>query len=303
MLIQTCWFTKKVYAPVINTIGPVKRFPAEVASFVVEKANSVIPVPEGFDPLFAPIVVDTGEFKPDCDEASGPPLTPERAALLNLLDEVGEDKFRAMLEVMVKRGAGPWVLLTVERIQALKEPLSKVTLEELKAAAAAPDGGAPVALQEFLATISQYTKGEKKLIKEAKEARDANEAAKAGKRGEAKDQESGPEYKDPLYTAPGATDRDVTVIFSALIPGEALQAGRSYPQPMNIYLLIGVADGATKTVVHLSNVSVRVKSVSDEFVVFINQKTFYAYYTDQLFVEVSKGKEIKIPKERVVNNE
>ena len=181
MWIQTCWFTKKVYAPVINSIETVKRFPAEVVSFVVEKAKSVIPVPERFDPIFAPIVIHTGEFKPDCDDASGPPLTPEREALLELLDEVGKDKFRA--ELIAKRGAGPWVLMTVERIQALKEPLGKANLEEIKAAAAAPDGGVPVQLEQFLTSISEYTKGEKKLIKEAKEAK---EAAKAGTSGGSK---------------------------------------------------------------------------------------------------------------------
>jgi hypothetical protein len=303
LLIQTCWFTKKVYAPVINTIEPVKRFPAEVAAFVVEKANSAIPVPEGFDPIFAPIVIDTGEFKPECDEGSGPPLSPERKALLDLLDEVGKEKFEAMLELIAKRGAGPWVLMTVERIQALKEPLGKVTLDELDAAAAASGGGVPVQLEEFLANISQYTKGEKKLIKEAKEAKAAKEEAKAGKQDTGEGGESGQEYRDPLYTAPGAVDQNVSVVFSALTPGGALVTGKSYPAPINIYLLIGVADGATKSVVHLSNVSVKVKSVTDELVVFVNQKTFYAYYSDKRFVEILKGMEIKIPKERMVNYE
>lgn len=300
MLIQTCWFTKKVYAPIINTIEPVKRFPAEVASFVVEKANSVIPMPEGFAPLFSPIVVDTGEFKPDCDESSGPPLTPERAALLDLLEEVGEDKFRAMLEVIAKRGAGPWVLMTVERIKAMKEPLSKVSLEELQAATVATEGGVPVPLEEFLNSISKYTKGEKKLIKEAMEAK---EAAKGGKGGAKAGEKEGPEYKDPMYTAPGTVDRTLQVVFSALTPGEALQPGHSYPTLMNIYLLIVVADAGSKFIVHLSNVSVKIKLVSDKEVIFINQKTFYAYYADNLFIEVPKDKEIKIPKERVVNYE
>lgn len=301
MLIQTCWFTKKVYAPIINTIEPVKRFPTEVAAFVVEKANTVIPVPEGFEPLFAPIVIDTGEFKPDCDESSGPPLTPERAALLELLDEVGEDKFRAMLEVIAKRGAGPWVLLTVERIQALKEPLSKVELEELKSAAVATEGGIPIPLEEFLNNISQYSKREKKLIKEAKEAREAKETAKGGKGDATKGEDSGPEYKDPLYTPPGTIDQHLGVAFSALTPGDALEAGRVYPAPINIYLLIAVADGDSKYIVRLSNVSVKVKSVTDKEVIFINQKTFYAYYSESRFLEVPAKYEIPIPKERVLN--
>jgi hypothetical protein len=43
--------------------------------------------------------------------------------------------------------------------------------------------------------------------------------------------------------------------------------------------------------------------VTDELFVFVNQKTLYAYYSDKHFIEVLKGMEIRIPKERVVNNE
>ena len=185
ILMQTCWFTKKVYQPVISKVDMVGKFPAKVAAEIVTAANSYLPVPEGFDPLFAPIDVDVGTFKADCDDASdaGARLTPERQAILDLREELGEAKFQAFLEMMAKRAAGPWVLVTPERIAALKEPLKKIDEKTLKELAADKTKGAPVELVEFLTGISQYTEREKKTAKTFHEQAAAAAAAKvaAGK--------------------------------------------------------------------------------------------------------------------------
>lgn len=187
LLIQTCWFTKKVYQPVISNIDMVRNFPAELAGQIITAANAHIPVPDGFDPLFAPIKINTTEFDVDCDTGGdgGGRLTPEREAILELINEMGEEKFNALLELMLKRGAGPWVLLTAERLQELKDKLTDVSTEELKALATDPKKAAPVSLEKFLADIAQYTAKEKRVAKEFFEAKAKAEAAKtaAGKGG------------------------------------------------------------------------------------------------------------------------
>lgn len=187
LLIQTCWFTKKVYQPVISNVDMVRNFPAQLAGQIISAANTHIPVPEGLDPLFAPVKINTSEFNVDCDEGGdgGARLTPEREAILALLEEIGAEKFNALLELMLKRGAGPWVLLTAERLAELKDKLKDVSTEELKALATDPKKTAPVALEEFLTSIAQYTAREKRVAKAFFEAKAKAEAAKvaAGKGG------------------------------------------------------------------------------------------------------------------------
>ncbi len=168
-LMQTCWFTKKVYEPVISNVDLVRKFPAEVAAKIVEVGNEYIPVPAGFDPLFAPISVDMGTFSVDCNSGGdgADELTPERKAIMDLIDAIGPDKFYAWVELGLKRGAGPWVLMTVERANSLRDLLQAVSAEDLRAAAKNPSQGLPQSLDDFLKTLETYSPGEKKLIAEA----------------------------------------------------------------------------------------------------------------------------------------
>lgn len=188
-LMQTCWFTKKVYEPVIERIDIVRNFPTEIAAKIVDTANEYIPVPAGFDHIFATIHVDTATFRFDCNEGGdgADSLTPERKAILDLVGEMGPDKFNAMLELSLKRGAGPWVLMTAERITAMKDVLSGLSADEIRTVAEDKSKGAPQSLDNFLKSIQAYTPAEKKLIERAaeerKKAAEAKELAEGGKGG------------------------------------------------------------------------------------------------------------------------
>ena len=180
MVMQTCWFTKKVAGPVLSEVELVKSFPTKVASRLATLANEHIPVPAGFAPLFADIETNLSNFEVDCAEAgdNGPPLTPERQAILDLRLKIGEEKFNALLEMMSKRAAGPWVLVTAERLRELETALETVSTETLKKLADEPSTGAPQALEAFLKDISKYTKREKETAKKFFESRQAAQAAK-----------------------------------------------------------------------------------------------------------------------------
>jgi hypothetical protein len=300
LLIQTCWFTKKVYEPVLNEIKPVRDFPATIAKFVVEKANGLIRLPKPLEPLFAEIVIDHSGFRADdCPEGgAGASLTPERRAILELVEEIGDAKFRALLDLMMKRGAGPWVLLTAERLAELKAALSEVKTEDLKAAAAQPQSEPPAPLEPFLAGIGQYSKQEKALISESAE----RKKAAAGGKGSGAGGAAVPDFARPITKAPSAITGKSTPIYSGVTTlREALKPGASYPDAIDISLVIGLHDGQKGYLAYVKPVRVKVQSVSAIEAVFINQQTFYAYYVDAKFVEILKDTVIRIPNDRLLN--
>jgi hypothetical protein len=179
-LMQTCWFTKKVYRPIINNIDIVRNFPTKVASAVVGVANDYLPVPAGFDPWFTPIAENADGFTADCGESgdSGPPITPEREAILDMVAEVGEAKVLALIELTKNRGAGPWVLLTVDRIETIRDSLKNIDLAVLQDAAKDPVKPVPASLETFMASVAKYTPKEKQVFKEFFDQRAKEEAAK-----------------------------------------------------------------------------------------------------------------------------
>ncbi len=182
-LMQTCWFTKEVYAPVISKFEIVSSFPTKVAAKIADVANEYIPVPTGFEKIFAPIVINNSEFKVDCNEGGDgdAALTPERREIFELVKKEGPEKIKSLLKLTVKRGAGPWVLLTLERINQLKDALKNVEAKQLEDAANDDKKEIPAPLQEFLKNVSAYSEPEKKLIKGAADAKKAEQAAKAAK--------------------------------------------------------------------------------------------------------------------------
>lgn len=181
-LMGTCWFTKEVYAPIMNKVSILQQFPAEVAAMVVDKANEILPVPEGLGKWFAPVKVDASEFKPDCNESAdgSARLTEERRGVLDIVKEPGgEEKMMAAMEMMNKRGAGPWVLLTKDRIEMLKRMMEKVDAQQMKAAAGDKSKPLPEGTEEVMGDVGEYSAKEKGLIKEAADAKQAKAAAEA----------------------------------------------------------------------------------------------------------------------------
>jgi hypothetical protein len=195
LLMQTCWFTKKVYKPVIDYVDIVRNFPKKVAAKVVSVANKYIPYPDGFKPWFSDITIGSDEFDPDCKdsgESGGESASPEREAILDLVQAVGDAKVKAMMEIAKKRGAGPWALLSVERIKAMEDALRKAELKDLQDAAKDPSTKVPASLEDVLADMGKYTPKEeavkKKFFEDKAKADAAKEAAKqaaGGKGGQA----------------------------------------------------------------------------------------------------------------------
>lgn len=303
-LMQTCWFTKKVYEPVISNVDLVRNFPAEVAAKIVTTANEYIPVPMGFDPLFAPIAINTGEFKLDCSESGDGPgkLTPERQAIIKLVEEIGADKFNALLELTLKRGAGPWVLLTAERLAELKEALNEVNTEDLKSAANDKTKSPPEPLDKFLKDIKTYTAGEKKLIKESADSKKTKEAAEAAKKAGGTGGNMEPDIsQNPIYGKPDKLDGRITgILYGCVIDGSHLDVGKSYPDPIDIYLGVYFNKDNKLYKLIINNVTVKIGVVEKDLIEVINQKDFYAKYDDTKLIFFPKDKVLKIATDKIL---
>ena len=169
-LMQTCWFSKKTFEWIKEyNIRTILNFPATLAGHIVTAANKAIPLPEGMSPLFATISVNANEFKIDCASVGGggvAEMTPEQQAVLQLVQEIGEEKFKALIEMMLKRGAGPQVQLTAERVAKLKPLLKNLTVDDLRDAAEGKVTKKTTSLEEFLKDIATYSPAEHKIVKE-----------------------------------------------------------------------------------------------------------------------------------------
>jgi len=167
---------------VINKVDLVKNFPSQLAKPLVEKLNEVLPVPEGLDKWFTPIVVNNDEYKVDCNEGNdgSGALTEDRKAIWEIAKDPAMDtKLKAALEMMKARGAGSWVLLTKERAIELKAALDNTTTEEMVKATTDKTIPVPAGMEALMNKITSYTSAEKKLIAEAKAQKEEKAAKEA----------------------------------------------------------------------------------------------------------------------------
>jgi hypothetical protein len=207
-IIQTCWFGSKIMGFVLDKIGFIKNLPATIAGKITEFGNNNIPLPKGMAPLFTEIKkVDASDYNMECnefDEGGGGSGGGDRGELWDTINEIGEEKFKAFLTMMEKRGAGPWVLLTPERLKNIKDDLKAASIEDLNKIANGekPETGITLKMEEFLKDIHQYTDKEKKVKKEFFDEKKKREEAK-GKGGEGKGSGTGDagtaSTKAPIY--------------------------------------------------------------------------------------------------------
>jgi hypothetical protein len=187
-VVNSCWFTKKVGVRVAGTLmefEKIKNIPINAAGFIIEKINSLMP--RGWEKTFAvpeksQLDAIQPEYDNSCDEGGGTSSGVEefsdtRQAIFDCMLDVGEERFNGMLEMMVKQGAGPWVLLTKERIKKIQEDLKKTDPGDLKKVADGkePSSPLPQSLQNLNTEIANYTAKEKKTQEDFFEGKRAKE--------------------------------------------------------------------------------------------------------------------------------
>jgi hypothetical protein len=134
-VVETCWFQKKI-TPLISDIPFVKTLPATLADVIVTKIREILP--DSLHDVFAnidtsPVAVNKSDIQCNKDDGEDR-MTPEREALLDLIETVGEDRYRAFAELSKAMGIRESTTLTVEQIAKIKEAIvkSNVTAQELK---------------------------------------------------------------------------------------------------------------------------------------------------------------------------
>ncbi|WP_462220255.1 hypothetical protein, partial [Ferruginibacter sp.] len=173
-VVDSCWFTKKVGSRVAATLtafDKIRNIPVDAAAFIIEKINGLMP--KGWEKTFPiPEKSSLDAIKPEydgtCDEGGGSSsneeFDPTRQEVFKTIEEVGEHKFKAMLDMMNTKGKGPWVTLTKERLGKIREDLQKTSTEDMQKIAKGeiPSSPLPKSIEDLNAEITTYTAAETK---------------------------------------------------------------------------------------------------------------------------------------------
>jgi len=176
-VVDSCWFTKKVGSKVAGALmafDKIRNIPVDAASFIIDKINSMMP--KGWEKTFPlPEKSKLAEIQPEydgtCDEGGGGGSSDSeifdstRQEIFKTMEEVGEPKFNAMLQMLNAKAEGPWVLLTKDRLDKIKEDLKRTSEKDMEKVAKGepPSAPLPESLEQLNKEVGKYTKEEKKV--------------------------------------------------------------------------------------------------------------------------------------------
>ncbi len=155
-VVETCWFKKKI-TPLISKVKWVADLPTVLADMIIEKIRGFLPAP--VHDVFAKLdksKVDVNPNDIECEkEDTEDAMTPERQALLDMQEALGEEKFQAFTELVQKSGIPRDKPLTVAEIRKLTETVQRsgITADQLKEYAdnyPKPPEGMPTDVATFL---------------------------------------------------------------------------------------------------------------------------------------------------------
>lgn len=209
-VVETCWFKKKI-TPLINSVKWVADLPKDLADLIIDKIRGFLP--DSIHDVFAKldktkVNVDAKDI--ECEkEDSEDALTPERQALMNMQETLGEEKFQAFTELVQKSGIPGDKPLSAEDIRKLTETIQKsgVTADQLKEYAAGypkTPQGMPTDVATFLDNVKGGTSATPTTPKPAADPVNADPASSGGEDiavAEAKDR---PFEKKATYKIPEA---------------------------------------------------------------------------------------------------
>lgn len=318
-IIQTCWFGTKVMGFLFDHFPQIINLPRTIANGIKGFANDHIPLPFGMKPLFADIPEpDAKSYSMECGEfeggGGGDGSGGDRGELYDMINEIGEDKFKAFLEMMRKRGAGDWVLLTPERLKSVKDDLMKANIDDLKKIAEGekPSEGISVSMEELLKDISKYTPREEKVKKDyfdEKKKREAAAKAKADSAGAgggkttAVDTSAGGGSggkSGPVKTlGEKATKTSITqhVQFATNIYAPAFSATNIPKESLNTTVFVFYKDNpsdAKYEYYYVDDVKLKVTSFDGSMYTFVNEEDFSVEYKPGTKHFFKKGLELHV---------
>ena len=318
-IIQTCWFGTKVMGFLFDHFPQIINLPRTIANGIKGFANDHIPRPFGMKNLFAEIPeVSAKDYSMDCGEfesgGSGDGSGGDKGELYDMINEIGEDKFKAFLGMMRKRGAGDWVLLTPERLLSVKDDLKKASIDDLKKIAEGekPAEGVSVSMEELLKDISKYTPREEKVKKdyfdekkkrEAAAKVNADAAGAGGGKTTAVDTSGGGggSKSGPVKTmGEKATKTSTTqyVQFATNIYAPAFAQAKIPREILNTTVFVFYKDNPSDSkyeYYYVDGVKLKVKSFDGSMYTFINEEDFSVEYKPGTKHFFKKGLELNVP--------
>ncbi|OAN36790.1 DUF4157 domain-containing protein [Mycolicibacterium iranicum] len=139
MVVETCWFQKKV-TPLITAASFIKQLPIDLANLIITAIkDSVLPQPLHD---FLPAVpsansITVSDTEVPCEGGGGSEkLSPEQEALMQVQESLGEDKFKALTELIKNSGVPADKPLSVDEIKKVGELAGGMSAQQLKDLAA-----------------------------------------------------------------------------------------------------------------------------------------------------------------------
>ncbi|GAX60146.1 hypothetical protein SCALIN_C05_0231 [Candidatus Scalindua japonica] len=124
-VVQSCWFMKKI-APHIQGIPILGTLSLELAKIIKEKIQGFLPKPvkDVFAKIDEKVEFEKSDIK--CPKGGdGGQLTPQQQALLDLQERIGEDKFKALVEMIKKLGLPENAPMPLDKIEEMGDLLEE----------------------------------------------------------------------------------------------------------------------------------------------------------------------------------
>jgi microcompartment protein CcmL/EutN len=162
-VVGTCWFQQKI-TPLIAMVKFIKDLPKDLADLVIGKIRDFLP--ESLHDIFAnpdtsSVAINPAEIECEPEESGGgSPPSPEQEALMELQEQLGEEKFQALTALIEKYGVPKSQPLDASQIRELAKKVEGLTAEQMRQFAETHKAeGAVVELQTFLDNVKHSAGG------------------------------------------------------------------------------------------------------------------------------------------------
>lgn len=154
VVVQSCWFQEKI-APLVARVSFIRQLPRRLATEIITAIRRLLP--QSLHDVFADVSASAPQPNEiECDTSDGPgrPLSDDQQAILDLQERIGEERFRAFLDLVRSSGISAGVPLNRARAEQIGSFIEQnnISVEDLRRFARS-SRGRPVELEQFLAQL------------------------------------------------------------------------------------------------------------------------------------------------------
>jgi hypothetical protein len=158
-IVASCWFQRNVMMPVVQALGPIKRLPDTVAAFILDKLRKLLPEPLHIligQPETGEVQVNPADVPCEPDQVN---INGSNQKLIEMFEELGEDKVKVLLAALQESGADGSKPLTEEQAERLKAFMATHSVQDIETFLRHPSAPATgISLDEALDHIDQAAK-------------------------------------------------------------------------------------------------------------------------------------------------